>query len=112
MIVSFVHPPLIHMLCNNFVFCLYLSTSLLSVGMHCPNRSFRADAGILFISQLIVSCYYHHVSVERPDGVNVIGVGWVLKKKLNSDGIVERYKARIVAKGYAQVEGIDYQSSV
>jgi len=37
-------------------------TSLLSVVIHCPNRSFRVGAGTLFISQLIVSCYYHHVN--------------------------------------------------
>jgi hypothetical protein len=37
-----------------------------------------------------------------------IGSKWVFKKKLNAEGKVEKYKARFVAKGYSQVEGIDF----
>ncbi|RRR25923.1 hypothetical protein EHS16_01885, partial [Streptococcus anginosus] len=33
---------------------------------------------------------------------------WVFKKKLRSDGIIEKYKVRFVAKGYTQKEGKDY----
>lgn len=33
---------------------------------------------------------------------------WVFKKKLNSEGAVVRYKARLVARGFSQVEGVDY----
>jgi hypothetical protein len=32
----------------------------------------------------------------------------VFKKKLKSDGIIERYKARLVAKSYTQKEGEDF----
>ncbi|KAK4385674.1 Retrovirus-related Pol polyprotein from transposon RE1 [Sesamum angolense] len=45
-------------------------------------------------------------------GKKPIGCKWVFKTKLKADGFVERYKARWVAKGYNQVEGIDYTESL
>lgn len=43
-----------------------------------------------------------------PAGRKAIGSRWVYTIKENPDGTIERYKARVVAKGYAQREGIDY----
>ena len=37
-----------------------------------------------------------------------IGRKWVFKKKMNVEGKVEKYKARLVEKGYSQVWGIDF----
>jgi hypothetical protein len=37
-----------------------------------------------------------------------IGSKWVFKKNPNAEGKVEKYKAWLVAKGYIQVEGIDF----
>jgi len=45
---------------------------------------------------------------EFPEGSQTIGVKWVFKKKLSAQGEIERYKARLVVKGYKQKEGIDY----
>jgi hypothetical protein len=39
--------------------------------------------------------------VEFPTGRNPIGRKWVFKKKLNAEGTVEKYKARLVEKGYS-----------
>jgi hypothetical protein len=46
--------------------------------------------------------------VELLTGRKTIGSKWVFKKKLNAEGKVEKYKARLVTKGYSQVEGIDF----
>jgi len=39
--------------------------------------------------------------VKAPEGAIVVGSGWVFRVKRKSDGSVERYKARFVAKGYS-----------
>src|SRR4051812_21814298 len=47
--------------------------------------------------------------VPRPIGNhNVIGTKWILENKQDAHGIIVRNKARLVAQGYSQVEGIDY----
>lgn len=43
-----------------------------------------------------------------PQGGKKIGVKWVYKTKYNEAGEVEKYKARLFDKGYAQEYGIDY----
>lgn len=49
--------------------------------------------------------------VPRPANKNVIGTKWVFLNKLNKDGEVVRKKARLVCKGYSQVEGIDFEEN-
>ena len=46
--------------------------------------------------------------VELPQWRSVFGCKWVFKLKRKVDGSIERYKARPVAKGYSQVEGINF----
>ena len=46
--------------------------------------------------------------VSPPSNKNIVGNRWIFKVKRNSDGTVDRFKARLVAQGYSQTEGIDY----
>ena len=49
--------------------------------------------------------------VPRPKDKNVIGTKWVFKNKLDENGQVTQNKARLVCKGYAQIEGIDFEET-
>ncbi|WRX11513.1 Reverse transcriptase [Theobroma cacao] len=51
------------------------------------------------------------ILVNRPNNHNVIGVKWIFRTKLNLDGSVNKYKAILVVKGFAQVYGVDYMET-
>jgi hypothetical protein len=49
--------------------------------------------------------------VPRPKNKNVIGTKCVFRNKLNEDGHVTKNKYRLVCKGYAYIEGIDFEET-
>lgn len=51
------------------------------------------------------------ILTDLPPGNHPIGCKWVYKVKLKSDRSLERYKARLLAKGYTQQEGIYYSET-
>jgi hypothetical protein len=48
--------------------------------------------------------------VERLE-MNVIGTKWVFRNKQDENGVVTRNKARLVAQGFTQVEGLDFEET-
>ena len=49
--------------------------------------------------------------VDLPDDRQAIENKWIFKKKTDADGNVTVYKARLLAKGFRQVQGIDYDET-
>jgi hypothetical protein len=49
--------------------------------------------------------------VPRPEGKSVVGSRWIYKIKHVVDGSVDKFKARFVAKGFSQKEGIDFSET-
>src|SRR3954471_16375746 len=51
------------------------------------------------------------VKINPKDNLNVIGSKWVLKEKIDETGNIVKLKARLVAQGYSQLDGIDFDST-
>nr|GFC86903.1 copia protein [Tanacetum cinerariifolium] len=49
--------------------------------------------------------------VPRPEGKSVIKTKWIFKNKKDESSLVIRNKARLVAVGYSQQEGIEYDET-
>ena len=46
---------------------------------------------------------------QDPEGKSIVTFKWIYKIKHTIDGNIEKYKARFMARGFSQKEGIDYE---
>jgi len=51
------------------------------------------------------------ITVPRPEGKSIVTSRWLYKIKHAVDGSIEKFKARFVARGFSQVEGVDYEET-
>jgi hypothetical protein len=49
--------------------------------------------------------------VPKPKSKDVVSSKWLFKIKHDVDGSIQKYKARFVARGFSQKEGIDYEET-
>ncbi|GKD21527.1 putative ribonuclease H-like domain-containing protein [Tanacetum coccineum] len=66
------------------------------------------NSSIVTISVLVDSLQKVWILVDLPKGHRAIGTKWVYRNKKDERGIVIRNKARLVAQGHTQEEGINY----
>lgn len=68
------------------------------------------DLWLKAMDEEIDSLHNNHVwnLVPRPKGTNIVTNGWVLRIKRKPNGEIERYRARLVARGFSQIHGLDY----
>ena len=49
--------------------------------------------------------------VDKPDDRNIVSFKWVYRVKTNATGKIDKFKVRLVTKGYSQKEGNDYSEA-
>ena len=54
--------------------------------------------------------FYAHSELVGP-GTAPLGTRWILVTKTDQTGFVNKFKARLVVKGYSQIHGIDYEET-
>nr|GEX94581.1 retrovirus-related Pol polyprotein from transposon TNT 1-94 [Tanacetum cinerariifolium] len=77
------------------------------------NEAFKDESWIIAmqdeLNQFIANDVWE--LVPHPKSTQIIGTKWVYRNKLDENGVVSRNKVRLVAQGYNQQEGIDYDET-
>ena len=49
--------------------------------------------------------------VQTPNGIRPVGYKWIFVRKRNEKNEIQRYKSRLVAQGFSQRPGVDYEET-
>ena len=76
----------------------------------CPEAPYWKEA----INSEIESILQNHTweLVDLPQGYKTLGCKWIFKRKMKANGSIEKYKARLVDKGYKQKEDLDFSTLI
>ncbi|CAM8912947.1 unnamed protein product [Rhodiola kirilowii] len=88
-------------------------TFMVEAGLHTYDEAIRSVEGPIWkeaIKSELDSIMQNHTweLVDIPHGCKLLDSKWIFIKKLKVDGTIQKYKARLVIKGYRQKEGLDY----
>ncbi|GJX21146.1 retrovirus-related pol polyprotein from transposon TNT 1-94 [Tanacetum coccineum] len=77
------------------------------------NEALKDESWIIAMQEELNQFIANHVweLVPRPKNMKIIGTKWVYRNKLDENGVVSHNKARLVAQGYNQQEGINYDKT-
>ncbi|GJV70196.1 retrovirus-related pol polyprotein from transposon TNT 1-94 [Tanacetum coccineum] len=111
----------IYKICHQF-HQQHLSIDRLFVSMHSHvsrlNETIQGSYGLITVGSISMQDELNQFKrldvwelVECPVGRNIIKVKWIWKNKTNAENTVIQNKSRLVAKGYGQEEGIDFEES-
>ena len=67
------------------------------------------DAMVEEYDSIVRNCAWE--IVPRSEGKSVVGLRWIYKVRHAADGSIEKQKGRFVARGFSQIEGIDYEET-
>ena len=88
---------------------LYKDPQTYKQALKMKDRTFWEGAINLEVASIIGNQVYSEIPLsEVPIGRKLLPIRWVFKRKTRKDGTVEKYKARLVVKGFKQIEGEDY----
>nr|XP_023874192.1 uncharacterized protein LOC111986743 [Quercus suber] len=95
----------------NFVF---YSCYLLQVEPTKVEEAFQDESWVEAMHDELLKFQRNNVwtRVPRPEGEHIIGTKWIFRNKTNEEGNVIRNKAHLVARGYSQMEGVEYDETL